>query len=236
MTTHHGDARRGVSVRSYRTNFELDEDPVSEGGIWLNGGANGLDWVNVVTRNGLAHGAATTVMHSPAVDAAAPLDQYGHHSALYDDPTALLKGEWGRNQYAKARVFSRNQTEKCFQEVELRLRSTITPHACTGYEVFWSCRKTESAYAYIARWNGKQQDWTQLGLLTGAQFGVKDGDLVEATIVDNVIRSYINGVEVMTVTDDTFDSGSPGIGFNFGCGNTYVDHGFTHFEVDSWNS
>jgi len=40
----------------------------------------------------------------------------------------------------------------------------------------------------------------------------------------------------MSVTDDTFESGSPGIGFNFGCGDTYVDHGFTNFEVESWNS
>ena len=236
MTSGAGDARRGVSVRSYRTSFGLDEDPISEGGIWLNGGKDGLDWPNVVTRNGLAHGAASTVVYTPALDATSPRDQYGHPSALYDDPTAILAGEWGRNQYAKARVFSRNQTEECFQEVEIRLRSTITPHACTGYEVFWSCRKTEKAYASIARWNGKQQDWTELGLLRGPQFGVEDGDLVEATIVDNVIRSYINGVEVMSVTDDTFDSGSPGIGFNFGCGDTYVDHGLTHFEVDSSNS
>ena len=46
----------------------------------------------------------------------------------YDDPTAVLTGPWGRNQYAKGRVFSRNQTEEYFQEVELRLRSTIAPH------------------------------------------------------------------------------------------------------------
>ena len=236
MTIHTGDARRGVSVRSYRTDFKLDEDPISEGGIWLNGARDGLDWVNVVTQNGLAHGAASPILRTPAIDAASQLDEYGHRSGLYDDPTALLTGEWGRNQYARARVFSRNQTEACFQEVELRLRSTIGPHTCTGYEVFWRCLKTESAYAYIARWNGRQQDWTQLGLLTGPQFGVKNGDLVEATIVGNVIRSYINGVEVMAVTDDTFDSGAPGIGFNFACGNTYVDHGFTHFQVDSWDS
>lgn len=57
----------------------------------------------------------------------------------YDDPTAVLAGVWGRNQHARARVFSRNQTEDYFQEVEIRLRSAISPHSCTGYEVFWRC-------------------------------------------------------------------------------------------------
>ena len=52
-------------------------------------------------------------------------------------PTAVLAGEWGRNQYVTGRVFSRNQTEQYFQEVEIRLRSTIAPHVCTGYEVFF---------------------------------------------------------------------------------------------------
>ena len=70
----------------------------------------------------------------------------------------------------------------------------------------------------------------------GPQYGVKDGDVVEATIVGNVIRSYINGVEVLSATDDIVcRRAAPGIGFNFGCGDTYVDHGFTSFEVDTFD-
>ena len=76
MTSGAGDARRGASVRSYRTSFGLDEDPISEGGIWLNGGEDGLDWPNVGTRNGLAHGAATSsTIYSPAPEATSPLDE-----------------------------------------------------------------------------------------------------------------------------------------------------------------
>src|SRR5579862_1505464 len=182
MTTDSRDAHRGVLIRSYQTSFFLDEDPISEGGIWMNGGADGLDWPNVLTREGLAHGAATLgAVYSPAVEASMSLDEFGHPSAPYDDPTALLAGAWGRNQHAKARVFSLNRTEACFQEVEIRLRSTVGPHSCTGYEVFWSCRTTQAAYASIVRWNGKQRDWTELGAVRGPQFGVKNGDLVEAT-------------------------------------------------------
>jgi hypothetical protein len=85
------------------------------------------------------------------------------------------------------------------------------------------------------RWNGKIGDWKSLKKLWGPQYGVEDGDLVEATIVGNVIKGFINGVEVISATDDVFDSGSPGIGFNFGVGDTNVDHGFTYFEVDTYD-
>lgn len=82
---------------------------------------------------------------------------------------------------------------------------------------------------------GKIGDFTSLAKLIGPQYGAKDGDLVEATIVGSVLRGFINGVEVISATDDAFDAGSPGIGFNFGVGDTNVDHGFTYFEVDSFD-
>ena len=58
---------------------------------------------------------------------------------------------------------------------------------------------------------------------------------VEATIYGNILKGYINGVEVISATDDTFETGSPGIGFNFGVGDTNVDHGFTFFEVHTYD-
>ncbi len=207
--------------------------------MWINGRKDGIDFADVVSRNGVAHGAATRMavaerraeqgnLESLTSDAATPVGDY-------DDPTAVLMGTWGKNQHAKARVFSRKQTEEYFQEVEIRLRSTITPHRCTGYEVFWRCLKTANAYAEIVRWNGKIGDFTSLARKQGPQFGVMDGDVVEASIVGNVIKSFINGVEVLSATDDTYQGGNPGIGFNFGCGDTYVDHGFAYFEVDSYD-
>jgi hypothetical protein len=123
----------------------------------------------------------------------------------------------------KARVFSQNQTEKYYQEVEIRLRSSLSPHRCTGYEVVWRCLKTDKAYVQIVRWNGKVRDWISLKKHTGAQFGVKDGDVVEATILGNVIKGYLNGVEVISATDDTFNESSPGIGYNYGVEETNGD-------------
>jgi hypothetical protein len=226
-------------VRSYSTRFAADEDPISEGGMWLNGKRDGIEWADVIVRNGLAHGAPTMMsvaerrleqgnLTGADADAGAP-------EGDYDDPTAVLTGPWGRNQHARGRVFSRNQTEEYFQEVELRLRSTIALHVCTGYEVFFRCLKTENAYAEIVRWNGPRGDFTSLRKLSGPNYGVQDGDLVEANIDGKVLRGFINGVEVISASDDVYDSGSPGIGFNFFVGDTNVDHGFTFFEVDTYD-
>jgi hypothetical protein len=227
----------GESVRSYSTRFPADEDPVSEGGIWLNGRKDGIDFADVVAEHGIVRGGVTRMQVAERRAEQGNLDPAESAAPVgdYDDPAAVLGGAWGKNQHAKARVFSRNQTEAYFQEVELRLRSTITPHSSTGYEVFWRCLKTENAYAEIVRWNGKVGNWTSLARRTGPECGVRDGDLVEATIIGNVIRSYINGVEVLSATDDVFDSGSPGVGFNFGCADTYVDHGFSYLEVTTWD-
>jgi hypothetical protein len=200
--------------RSYTTTFPLTENPISEGGNWINGGTVGLDWTNVSTTPGLA---------------------IGHEvGALFTDATALLTGTWGPNQQVSATVHSVNQNDGCYQEVELRLRSALSAHVSTGYEVMFKASQTSQAYVAIARWNGALGNFTQLGVQNGAQYGVKTGDVVMATIVGNVITAYKNGVQVLQVTDNTFTSGAPGMGFNLdngpsypGCSGTNGDYGFT---------
>jgi hypothetical protein len=224
-------------VRSYSTDFSLDEDPISEGGNWLNGKADGVDWTDVVTRNGVAYGAPSRMEIEEHRVEQGNLESDAGTSPVgdYDDPTAVVGGEWGRNQHAKATVYSRNPTDEYFQEVQIRLRTVIEPKVCTGYEVFWRCLKTDQGYAEIVRWNGAVGDFTSLEKLFGAEFGVEHGDVVEASIEGNDLKGYINGVEVISATDDTFEAGCPGIGFNFGVGDTNVDHGFSSFEVDTYD-
>lgn len=198
-------------AESYSTNFPLTENPISEGGRWINGGADGLDWSNVTTIAGRAVGSSSTVP--------------------YSDPTAILTGNWGPDQTVQATVYSQNPTSSYYQEVELRLRSSVAPHRITGYEVFFRCLKTGSAYSQIVRWNGPRGNFTTLASNFGAQYGVSGGDVVKATIVGNVIKGYINGVEVVSATDNTYATGNPGIGFNYGVGSTYVDFGFTTWSA-----
>ena len=232
------DALRPASapVRSYETDFPATETPISEGGNWLNARTDGIDWCDCVTSDGRVYGEVTRPGEKERRAEQGNLD--GADAApvgLYDDPTAVLTGEWGPDQFVRATVFSRNQTNEYFQEVEIRLRTTIEPRSITGYEVFWRCLQTDEGYAEIVRWDGAIGTWKSLTRKQGPEFGVKDGDVVEACMVGNEIRGYINGVLVTSATDDTYADGAPGVGFNFGVGDTNVDHGFSHFQVDTYD-
>jgi len=65
--------------------------------------------------------------------------------------------------------------------------------------------------------------------------GLGDGDVIEATIIGNEIKGYINGVEVTSAVDETYLTGNPGIGFNYGAEETALDHGLTYYEVETWD-
>lgn len=228
-----GRPRDAASVRAYSTSFALDEDALSEGGLWLNGRSDGIDWADIKTKDGLAHGESLPLfVIERRVEQG---DRIDVPEGDYNDPTAILKGPWGRNQHARGTVFSRNQTDKYYHEVELRLRSTLGPRMIPGYEVFFRCLKTQGGYAEIVKWIGPLGRFQSLCRKDGPEFGVEDGDVIEATIIGNEIKGYINGVEVTSATDDTYPAGNPGIGFNYGGEHTYVDHGFTRYEVDTWD-
>jgi hypothetical protein len=204
-----------LTDKTYYSNFPNTENPISEGGHWINGGTAGLDWGNVLTTPGKVFGDQTP------------------DSPPYKDPTAILTGKWGTNQTAEGTVFSNNSNANYYQEVEIRLRSSISAHRITGYEIFSRCLKTEQAYISIVRWNGPLGDFTELTHLDGVLYGVKTGDVLKATIIGNVITGYINGVKVTQATDDTYTTGNPGVGFNYGVGNTNADFGFTSFTASS---
>jgi hypothetical protein len=212
------DGAAGAFAHAYTTAFPLTENPISEGGHWINGQTNGLDWHDVSTTPGLA---------------------IGHQSgSSYTDGTALLTGSWGPTQTVEAVVHATNPMEPCYQEVEMRLRSTLTAHSCAGYEISFKATKSSGSYLIIVRWNGKVGDFTYLKNVTGMQYGISDGDTVKATIVGNVITAYVNGVAMGSATDATYATGSPGMGFNLetstaSCVGTNGDYGFTRFTATS---
>lgn len=222
-------------VRSYSTNFDVDEDPISEDGMWLNGKADAIDFSDVVVSGGFAHGGPSRMQNLEKRSEQGNLGEEDEApTGDYDDPTAVLTGEWGPNQHGKATAHVTNPTEEWFQEVQIRLRHTLEPHSISGYEIFFRCLKGELGYAEIVRWNGAVGDWTSLQREEGPEFGVGHGDVIEATIEGDVITGYINGEPKITTTDDTWKTGAPGIGFNFGVGDTYDDHGVSHLEVDTY--
>jgi hypothetical protein len=246
---------QGVPVRSYSTRFAVDEDPISEGGVWLLGKSHGLDWADIKAKGGRAFGETIPlkVPERPAggdfewPDVAQPLsidEQVARVTGAHTtesfvgdatDPTAILAGPWGRDQYSRCTVFCRKPSEEYFHEVQLRLRFAVAPHVISGYELMFRVLKTKVGYAEICRWNGPVGDWTSLDRNVGPEFGVEHGDVIEASMIGNVVKGYINGREVLSATDDTFPIGNPGFGFNFGNADTYVDYGITSFVTDTYD-
>jgi len=225
-------------VRSYETDFSVDEDPISENGMWLNGKKDAIDFTDCTITNGFVHGAPSRMnaLEKRAEQSLVgeAIDEDEAPEGDYDDPTAVLTGEWGPNQHGKATAHIEKPTDEWFQEVQIRLRHTLKPNSISGYEIFFRCLKGELGYAEIVRWNGAVGDWTSLQRETGPDFGVEHGDVIEATIEGDVITGYINGVKKITTVDGTWKTGAPGIGFNFGVGDTFNDHGLSHFEVETY--
>jgi len=206
---HHGAAPMFRNPhRIYRTAFPLSEFPILEGGNWIGGRSFGLDWSDLGTISGHSYGAIL----APG----------------FDDGTALLAGSWEPDQMARAIVFSTTQEQSPNGEIELRLRSTLAPHLCTGYEITWRVFPNETAYMGITRWNGKLGDFTGLATYYGSRFGVSNGDVIEATAIGNVISGYKNGVLQVRVVDVTFPTGSPGMGTDWGTG-TDINFGLSEF-------
>jgi hypothetical protein len=199
--------------RSYSTRFPVSENPVSENGNWECGKTTGLDWADIATSDGRAYGLESGVTG-------------------YDDSTALLTGNWGPSQTAEATVYVTHPTDALWEEVELRLRSALSPHVATGYEILFSCRNSAKAYEDIVRWDGPLAKFTYLSHKVGAEYGVATGDVVKATMVGNLITVYKNGAVMAQATDGTFTTGRPGIGFFLSGGKgTNRDYGLTSFSA-----
>ena len=88
------------SPGTHSTNFDANENPISEGGRWSN---NGQNWTFVQTANGIAYGT------NGAAD-------------TYDDSYAYLSG-FGANQQAEAVVYRSATLSGDPHEVELLLRA-----------------------------------------------------------------------------------------------------------------
>jgi hypothetical protein len=207
---------------SYSTNFPLTENPISEGGRWINGASVGLDWKNCQTTPGLAFGT-----------------QSGAQPPPYDDSTCVLSGTWGRVQSAEATLVV-PATPTGSQEVEIRLLTSITPHRHTGYEVLFSV--TDNTYIDIVRWDTLEgpSTWDEFHFIVRGVIGPRlaTGNRIRGTVDANgVIRAYLDtgsGFVLMAEgTDTTYTTGAPGLGFyTRGSGNN-ASFGVSSFSASS---
>jgi hypothetical protein len=214
-----------VLAGTYTTTFGgSGENPISESGYWINGKTVGLDWSDCAITNHMVFGAQTDA---------------GPDGNSVNDSTAILTGAWGPTQSVSGTVyFDRSGTlNNNYVEIELRLRSSISAHSCTGYEINYSANVLpfRSGYIYIVRWNGPFNDFTGIGNggIVSTQVDLHTGDVIGATINNATIRAYINGTNFLTAIDSNpFTDGSPGLGFDlWGDFSQRVNYGFTSFTA-----
>jgi hypothetical protein len=175
------------------------ENPLSEGGVWVNGGTVGGSWYNFRKSGGKCWGLQV-------------LDER--------DATALVAGgtwattPWSNRQYATATVYIDGNPSAYLPELELRLRSNISSGFNNGYEIDWPI----AGGLQIVRWNGGAGSYNILqGGYSSPAFTT--GDVVYAEIVGNIITAKVNGTTVATLDVSLFDgsviaNGSPGMGHN----------------------
>ena len=207
----------GGSAPTFTTRFEGEENPLSDKGKWRN---DGLDWAKIAKSGGIAYGTQTGTREG---------------SEKFDDSFAHLSG-FPPDQEAWGEVYVAKPDSACYQECEILLRWTSSPHSATGYECFARCTKDDSSYVNIVRWEGPLGKFTYLATKRGPEFGLQTGDVIKARVVGNVITLYINGVEKLRVTDDTHKTGNPGIGEFLECPKghgigTNKDFGFKNFTA-----
>jgi len=205
--------------QTYTTTFEGPENPLSEGGKWSN---NGLDWTNIRKGHGVAYSTESGT---------------GAGKFKYNDSYAILSG-YPPDQEAWGQAYIAKPNSSCNQELEILLRFTSAPHVTTGYECFARCMDDRSSYVEIVRWDGPLGQFTYLARMHGPEYGLKNGDVLKASVIGNVITVYINGVKKAQAVDDTFKTGNPGIGEFLTCANghglgTNADFGFTRFTANA---
>jgi hypothetical protein len=207
-----------VVAQTYTTEFPATENPISEGGKWVQGGGTtGLDWTNARTSGGLAFGTQTG-------------------SGGYNDSISLLGGFSPNHRISGViRLAGTRSSSTSTHEVELILRGNYTAHNQRLYECNLGYSGSAGFYSQIVRLDGPIGSFTVIGSGQPTPT-VKEGDVFMAEINGNTIKSYLNGVPLQTATDSTISSGQPGIGFFWRGTENVNDFAFTSITVQDLNS
>jgi hypothetical protein len=241
-----------LAQRSYSTKFPKSETPISENHNWINGGNCGdaslcvaLDWNNVNTVAGQGFGTQSGAVPPP-----------------YPDSTALVTGSWGDYQSVQVVVHwdGASSTNSDYDEVEIRLRSSMAPHRAKGYLI--NCRvgtPSSNSYMQMGRMNGVMGDflapgtWGSGSACSGTKCGCKDGDVLTGLVVNDanghpVITAYLNGQQIIqgvdTATPCTSSTdyrscaitsgGAPGFGFWHQNSGKNTDFGISSFVASDF--
>lgn len=213
------DVRWSPPVSGFTANFSATENPMSAGGIWVNGLTDGLDWNDCQTVSNRCIGSQDTLDPRYADDI----------SQLKSSAFTANRAQWAlATQYVAAGYNA--STVIGSHECELHLLQAITASGGVGnarsYECSIGITTTGNApplgvYCFVVRWEGPVSIYTALwdphggiGSYVNTPTFPQNGDRWYAQITNaGVITLEQNEIVIGTVTDTTFTDGQPGLGF-----------------------
>jgi hypothetical protein len=197
--------------------FPLTENPMREGGRWVTGRTDGIDWNDIQSAGGKGGaGEFSSTIAPPYNDSLAQLTT----SAL----------ACNANQFAEATIFVQSgYVPPSTHEMALWLRMQIAPHVMRGYEAYLNWGGNFG----IVRSNGAINDFTFINLTGPGPKPPSNGDVIRFEVNGSTLRYYQNGILVATGTDTTWSDGQPGMGSYLISGGTFSDYAFTRWTGGS---
>jgi hypothetical protein len=202
---------------TYTTTFPLTENPISEGGKWINGGSDGLNWNNFRTTPGACFAAAFSSSSPPP----------------YNDALATLKSSalaLNANQFVEATIhLASGYLATGTHEMGIWLRSNLSAHDNTGYEFYWG--QHGSDWGLVRNFGPNNFSFITT---TGAGPGnPADGDVIRMEIRGSTLTVFKNGAQVLQGSDTNVASGQAGMGSYVISGNTPSSYCFSRWQCGS---
>lgn len=196
-------------TKSYATNFDLTETPISENGTWV------------------PHAASWTALISSGGNAIDSQD----NSGAFDDSNTCLRG-FPPDQRASGIIHKGATSGGMEAELLLRWDIDAAGNLTRGYE----CNLHQAGnYAEIVRWNGGLGSFNYVKHVDNVATPA-DGDTFSAEIVGNQIRTYLNGVilatgDIGSIGGTVWGDGNPGVGMFRHTGAASSTYGFQSYAA-----
>jgi hypothetical protein len=182
---------------SYTTDFNLSENPISEGGAWLSGAV--APRTQVQTGNGNAYGTMVSF-----------------NGRDYPDSVACLAGPFPANQQITATLYNNGAVSGLEVELLLRCDFSLTRAFCYELDLVLS-----GGHVSWVRWDMTTANPNTYQVLVagppGSNIHFNDGAVWTARIVGTVLTAICDGVTVLTYDTANdgvkYSGGKPGIGF-----------------------
>lgn len=187
---------------TYATSFPATENPISEGGIWQNGGVGGtMPFSNVKTVAGLAMA-----------------DDYIYTGQDYEDSSAIIDPafrNFGPDQWAEITIYhDPAYTPTSSHEVIVAMRGTVTVNGPNYYPHYHFLMSVNGGFQLF--WlNGTLGHFVEISTSAhnGGLSAFVTGDVVRTEVQGTALRIYQNSVLKHSATDANISTGQPGCMF-----------------------